>query len=42
MIHEDFAHVSAWEDIALDAELKEALTDQILSPLLFQQPPSWG
>ena len=38
MIQKDFAHVSAWEDIAIDAELKEAMTDQILVPLML--PPA--
>ena len=33
MIQKDFAHVSAWRDIAVDAKLKEAMTDQILVPL---------
>lgn len=38
MIQKDFAHVSAWEDIAVDAKLKKAMIDQILVPLML--PPA--
>ena len=38
MIQKDFAHVSAWGDIAVDAKLKKAMTRQILVPL--RLPPA--
>ena len=33
MICKDFAHVSGWKDITVEAKLKEAMTNQILLPL---------
>lgn len=33
MIQKDFAHVSAWEDITVDAKIKKVMAYQILVPL---------
>lgn len=42
MICNDFAHVSDWEDITVDAKLKEAMTEQILLPLALPTASSEG
>ena len=42
MICKDFAHVSGWDDISVDAKLKRAMTNQILIPLALPMASKTG
>ena len=42
MICKDFAHVSGWDDISVDAKLKRAMTNQILIQLALPMASNTG